>query len=112
MIGWDDLGDFSSLAALLPAEKNHPVILGDQNLGVSFLHSSTLYILTTYVVVHEQVVGGIVVPLSKRVVACLGVDDLVIVDTPDALLVTTRARSQDLKKLVHKCRQAGWKQVL
>ena len=63
-------------------------------------------------VVHEQVAGGIVVPLSKRVVACLGVDDLVIVDTPDALLVTTRARSQDLKKLVHKCRETGWKQVL
>jgi len=93
--GWDDLGDFSSLAALLPAEKNHPVILGDQNL-----------------VVHEQVVGGIVVPLSRRVIACLGVDDLVIVDTPDALLVTTRARSQDLKKLVNKCRETGWKQVL
>ena len=45
-------------------------------------------------VIHHQVAGGIVVPLSQRLVACLGVDDLVIVDTPDALLVTTRARSQ------------------
>jgi len=35
LIGWDDLGDFSSLAALLPAEKNHPVILGDHHLGMS-----------------------------------------------------------------------------
>jgi mannose-1-phosphate guanylyltransferase len=115
LIGWDDLGDFSSLAALLPAEKNHPVILGDQSLGMSSRPSSIplpIIKLTTYVVVHEQVVGGIVVPLSKRVVACLGVDDLVIVDTPDALLVTTRARSQDLKKLVHKCRENGWKKVL
>ena len=76
------------------------------------LYFSTLQLLINYVVVHEQVVGGIVVPLSKRVVACLGVDDLVIVDTPDALLVTTRARSQDLKKLVNKCRETGWKQVL
>lgn len=89
--------------------------MGDQNLGTSspaipvFLFP--LYI-NTIAVVHEQVAGGIVVPLSKRVVACLGVDDLVIVDTPDALLVTTRARSQDLKKLVHKCRETGWKQVL
>ncbi len=42
----------------------------------------------------EQVAGGIIVPASGRRVACLGVDDLVIVDTHDALLVTTRARSQ------------------
>ena len=39
-IGWDDLGDFSSLADLLPAEKNHPVILGDPNLGTPSRRSS------------------------------------------------------------------------
>lgn len=32
-IGWDDVGDFSSLAELLPAEANQPRILGDSNLG-------------------------------------------------------------------------------
>lgn len=74
--------------------------------GVSDAHESL------FIVVTEQVVGGILVPLSKRLIACLGVDDLVIVDTPDALLVTTRARSQDLKKLVTKCRESGWKTVL
>ncbi|KAF9519736.1 hypothetical protein BS47DRAFT_1375013 [Hydnum rufescens UP504] len=42
----------------------------------------------------EQVAGGIVVPAANRLVACLGVDDLVIVGVPDVLLVTTRARSQ------------------
>ena len=31
--GWDDVGDFSSLADLLPAEANQPRILGDSNLG-------------------------------------------------------------------------------
>ena len=31
--GWDDVGDFSSLAELLPAEANQPRILGDSNLG-------------------------------------------------------------------------------
>ncbi|KAG8835152.1 hypothetical protein FRC17_005010 [Serendipita sp. 399] len=86
--GWDDLGDFSSLSDLLPKESNQLAILGDSSY-----------------VVHEQVAGGIVVPLSQRLVACLGVDDLVIVDTPDALLVTTRARSQELKKLVAKCKE-------
>ncbi|CDO69180.1 hypothetical protein BN946_scf185042.g82 [Trametes cinnabarina] len=93
--GWDDVGDFSSLADLLPAESNQPRILGDSGL-----------------VVTEQAAGGIVVPGSGRLVSLLGVDDLVIVDMPDTLLVTTRARSQEVKRLVKKCRDAGWKQLM
>ncbi|KAI0259203.1 mannose-1-phosphate guanylyltransferase [Gloeopeniophorella convolvens] len=93
--GWDDVGDFSSLAELLPAEANQPRILGDSGL-----------------VLTEQVAGGIVVPGSGRLVACLGVDDLVIVDMPDTLLVTTRARSQEVKRLVKKAKESGWRQLL
>ncbi|KAK0446517.1 nucleotide-diphospho-sugar transferase [Desarmillaria tabescens] len=93
--GWDDVGDFSSLADLIPAEANQPRILGDNNL-----------------VLTEQVAGGIVVPGSGRLISCLGVDDLVIVDMPDTLLVTTRARSQEVKRLVKKARDAGWKHLL
>ncbi|KAI9572343.1 nucleotide-diphospho-sugar transferase [Boletus coccyginus] len=93
--GWDDVGDFSSLADLLPAESNQPRVLGDSS-----------YVLT------EQVAGGIVVPGSGRLITCLGVDDLVIVDMPDTLLVTTRARSQEVKRLVKKCRDAGFKTLL
>jgi len=40
----------------------------------------------------KQVAGGIVVPGSSWLVACLGVDDLIIVDMPNTLLVTTQAR--------------------
>ena len=35
-----------------------------------------------------------------KMVALLGVDDLVVVETPDALLITTRDRSQDVSKVV------------
>ena len=63
-------------------------------------------------VLTEQVAGGIVVPGSGRLVSLLGVDDLIIVDMPDTLLVTTRARSQEVKRLVKKCRDSGWKQLL
>lgn len=35
LTGWDDVGDFSSLADLLPAELNQPRILGDSGLGMS-----------------------------------------------------------------------------
>ncbi|KAI0785741.1 mannose-1-phosphate guanylyltransferase [Abortiporus biennis] len=93
--GWDDVGDFSSLADLLPAESNQPRVLGDSSL-----------------VLTEQVAGGIVVPGSGRLVSMLGVDDLVIVDMPDTLLVTTRARSQEVKRIVKKCRESGYKNLL
>ncbi|KAG6012124.1 hypothetical protein E4U54_007710 [Claviceps lovelessii] len=93
--GWDDVGDFSSLAEMLPAEVNSPRVLGDRNL-----------------VVAQQAAGGIVVPGSGRLVACLGVDDLVIVDVPDALMVTTRARAQEVKSLVANCRKAGFKNLM
>jgi mannose-1-phosphate guanylyltransferase len=113
MIGWDDVGDFSSLADLLPAEANQPRILGDSHLGrwISCDIFACVLILFSSVVT-EQMAGGIVVPGSGRLITCLGVDDLVIVDMPDTLLVTTRARSQEVKRLVKKAREAGWKQLL
>ncbi|CAD6905959.1 unnamed protein product [Tilletia controversa] len=74
--GWDDVEDFASLADLLPSEKGEACILGDPRL-----------------VVTESQAGGLIVPAAVRPRASLGVDDVVIVDTPDALLVTTRART-------------------
>lgn len=51
--------------------------------------------------------SGIVVPRSGRVVAVIGLDDVVVVDTPDALLVTTRARAQEVKKVVAALKDQG-----
>ncbi|KAB2811739.1 NTP transferase domain-containing protein [Pimelobacter simplex] len=86
--GWDDVGDFDSLAGLLGDEEDC-TILGDSSLA--------------------QVIGasGIVVPRSGRVVAVIGLDDVVVVDTPDALLVTTRARAQEVKKVVAALKDQG-----
>jgi mannose-1-phosphate guanylyltransferase len=41
-LGWDDVGDFGSLADLLPAESNSSVVLGDSNLG-RFTRNSYLF---------------------------------------------------------------------
>jgi len=43
--------------------------------------------------------GNYVYAMGK-VVALIGVNDLVVVETPDALLITTRERSQDVAKVV------------
>jgi mannose-1-phosphate guanylyltransferase len=80
-LGWDDIGDWASLARLLTGEG--PVrILGDGRQ------------------VYAPDASGLVVPGSGRLVAVLGLDDVVVVDTPDALLVTTCARAQDVKAIV------------
>ena len=44
---------------------------------------------------------------SGRVVAVVGLDDVVVVDTPDAVLVTTRARAQDVKRVVAALQEDG-----
>ncbi|TDL15233.1 hypothetical protein BD410DRAFT_902679 [Rickenella mellea] len=113
--GWDDVGDISTLADMLPAEASQPQILGDNRLGhlLHVIFTSPLYFTSTFTaVVTEQMAGGVIVPGSRHLVAYLGVDDLVIVDTPDALMVTTRTRSQEVKRLVNKCRDAGWNNLL
>jgi len=44
---------------------------------------------------------------ERRLIATLGVDDLVVVDTPDATLIASRGRSQDVKKLVDQLKTAN-----
>ena len=78
--GWDDIGDFDALANLLGG--NGTTVLGDTELVEA--------IDTT----------GLVVPAGGRLVAVVGLDDVVVVDTPDAVLVTTRARAQQVKQVV------------
>jgi mannose-1-phosphate guanylyltransferase len=89
--GWDDVGDWSSLAELLgPPSDGRPVrVLGDAAQVLSAEAS------------------GVAVPAGNRLVAVLGLEDVVVVDTPDAVLVTTRERAQDVKTLVEELRGIG-----
>jgi mannose-1-phosphate guanylyltransferase len=50
--------------------------------------------------------------LSKKLVALLGVDDLIIVETDDALLICKKDRSQELKSLVDEIEKQGLKEYL
>ena len=81
--GWDDLGDFASLARLVAAA-------GDDGLRV----------LGDPALVRAIDATGLVVPRGGRAVVVVGLDDVVVVDTGDALLVTTTARAQDVKAIV------------
>ena len=88
---WDDVGDFTSLGLLLSDTADVPglKVLGDVDLVLA------------------KDTTGVVIPGSGRTVAVLGLDEIVVVDTPDALLVTTREYAQDVKALVDLLKATG-----
>ena len=55
---------------------------------------------------------GCVVDSPERLVALVGVDDLVVVDSPDALLVCRKDRAQDVRLVVEELRRRGLERYL
>ncbi|WP_312855984.1 mannose-1-phosphate guanylyltransferase [Nocardioides stalactiti] len=86
--GWDDVGDFDSLAAML-GDEGKITVLGDDDLVLS------------------QQSTGLVVPAAGRVIAVIGLDDVIVVDTPDGLLVASRERAQEVKAIVAELKDQG-----
>ena len=88
---WDDVGDFASLAELLPPVQGEPGlrVLGSVD-DVTTIDAS-----------------GIVAAAGGRRVAVVGIEDVVVIDTPDAVLVTTRSRAQDVKAVVDALKAQG-----
>jgi mannose-1-phosphate guanylyltransferase len=92
---WDDVGDFASLAKLNShGRKNDLAILGENARVLS------------------DAASGIVVSQTKRVISLIGVKDIVVVDTPDALLVTTSENAQRVKGVVDALKLTGRGDVL
>ncbi len=85
-LGWSDLGSWDAAAEMVP-----PDALGNRVLGEAVL----LETRNTFV------------QSEDRVVAVIGVHDLVIVDTRDALLVARRDKVQDVKKVVEQLTHAN-----
>lgn len=78
-IGWNDIGSWNALADLTAADSE-----GNRTIGESILvDSRDCYIQT-----------------EERLVAMVGVDSLVVVDTPDALLIAHKDKVQDVKSVV------------
>lgn len=89
---WDDIGDFDALGRLLPEA---PVqVLGDRDL------------------VHDEFARALVVPGSGRPIAVVGLEDVVVVDTDDALLVCSRTDAQRVKEIVAALRERGHDEIL
>jgi mannose-1-phosphate guanylyltransferase/mannose-6-phosphate isomerase len=84
--GWSDVGSWSSLFDALPSDENGNVLQGD-------------------VLVHDT--HDCFVHSTSRLVAAVGMDDHIIVETKDAILVAPKDRVQDVKELVAKLKKAG-----
>lgn len=77
--GWNDIGSFDALGAIYNPDDKGNVVRGENILIDSM--------------------GNIVIG-ERKMIACLGVEDLIVVDTKDALLVCRKDRAQDVKEIV------------
>lgn len=85
-IGWSDIGSWSALGDLVPPDSQ-----GNRVNGEALLHD----------------VNNCFIQSSERMIGAVGIDDLIIVDTPDALLVADKARSQEVKHLYKELKAQG-----
>lgn len=83
---WSDIGSWSVLSELVPADDK-----GNRATGEAILHDAA----NCYV--HSE----------DRLVGLVGVSDLLIVDTPDALLVAHKDKAQEVKDLYNRLKGAG-----
>lgn len=83
--GWDDVGTWSFLGNLPSADKRGNVVRGD--VWLQDVHDSLIH-------------------AEGRLVAAVGIRDHIVVETRDAVLVTTREHAQDVKKIVESLKSA------
>lgn len=91
---WHDVGDFAAIAELQShGRRGHLAVLG----SATALTDSA---------------SGILVSDTGRLVALIGLEDVIVVDTADALLVTSKQHAQKVKSLVESLRQSGHSELL
>ena len=89
--GWSDVGNWLSLHEVSEKDENRNAITGDvflEDVRNCFIHS------------------------ENRLIAALGIEDLIIIDTKDALLVSSIDRAQDVKLIVNKLKEKMRDEVL
>jgi mannose-1-phosphate guanylyltransferase len=93
--GWSDVGSWSALWDIAAKDEQGNVVAGQDEANFILQGSTNCY---AYGSSHEG---------SSKLIATLGVDNLVIVDTPDALLVANKDNVQDIKKIVAEIKDTG-----
>jgi mannose-1-phosphate guanylyltransferase len=90
-IGWNDVGSWNAVYQLQKRDANGNACRADVLIESS---------------------AGNYVDAEKKLVALLGVKDLIIVDTPDALLIADRSRAQQVGEIVKRLEKSGREDLL
>ncbi|MGB7566353.1 MAG: mannose-1-phosphate guanylyltransferase [Chitinivibrionales bacterium] len=85
-IGWSDVGSWGSLFELLSTDKNGNIIVGS-HVGID--------------------TRGSLVFGKKRLIATIGLKDMIVVDTEDAVLVCPKDREQEVRDIVERLGKDG-----
>ena len=89
--GWNDVGSWDMMNVLHPEDENGNILLGD-TIAVNTVNSTIFS-------------GG-------RTVAAVGVDGLIIVETPDAVMVCSKEKAQDVKLIVDELKAQSRNELL
>ena len=89
--GWNDVGSWDMMDILHEPDENNNILLGD--IMAIDVNDSVMY-------------------SSGRTIAVVGVDNVVIVETPDAVMVCRKDKAQDVKKIVDLLNEKGRKELL
>ncbi len=89
--GWNDLGSWGEVYKLMDKDENRNVLVGSHLIRDA---------------------AGCLVDAPEKCVALVGVDDLVVVDTPDALLICRRDRVQEVRDVVDLAKRKKMDQIL
>ncbi len=83
-VGWSDVGSWATLLDLLPSNQEANVVVGD-HVGVD-TNSSLFY-------------------SPNRLIATVGLEDMIVIDTDDVILVCPKSRAQEVRHLVEALRR-------
>lgn len=90
--GWMDIGHWKAIFKILKKEENENVEIG-RHLNIDSR-------------------GNLIYSNSNKLIATAGIEDMIIVDSGDAILICPKNRAQDVKKLVKKMEEAGMGEYL
>lgn len=85
-IGWSDIGSWAAVSDLCKPDSN-----GNRVEGEALLHD----VDNCYLMSHDRIIGAV------------GVENLIVIDTPDALLVVNRDRAQDVRHIYSQLKARG-----
>lgn len=89
-IGWSDIGGFEALQELLPKDGNDNALHGEMTFHAIDSRNNLIFNYDT-----------------SKTLAVIGIQDQIIVHTPDALLISAQGHSQEVKQIVESLKKSG-----